>query len=200
VAGGKPYGDVIIVSVAFTLVFYTGLFPDACRAWQARAIVDKTWLQFKIDFAVAHREFRLTNLTAQQSGFYSANLIIEQGHEDNMQDTVDMIAQLATATASNRGRVATLTVTNAKLASQLEAAQAYIKMIKDEILALKENIKPAWQGQRPAKSMNNNNYCWSHVHQFHKDNTRATCKARKEGHQKMVTKDNTMVGVAWGKE
>jgi hypothetical protein len=64
--------------------------------------------------------------------------------------------------SSDRGTVETLTMTNAKLASHLEAAQAYINMLKDEILALKENIKPAWQGQRPAKSTNNNTYCWSH--------------------------------------
>jgi hypothetical protein len=29
VAGGKSYGDVMVVNVAFTLVFNTGLFPDA---------------------------------------------------------------------------------------------------------------------------------------------------------------------------
>jgi hypothetical protein len=32
VLGGQPYGDVMIVNVAFTLVFNTGLFPNACRA------------------------------------------------------------------------------------------------------------------------------------------------------------------------
>jgi hypothetical protein len=48
-----------------------------------------------------------------------------------MQDTVDAIAQLATATASDRGTVATLTTTNAKLATQLEAAQAHIAQLKD---------------------------------------------------------------------
>jgi hypothetical protein len=32
VAGGQPYGAVMIVNVAYTLVFNTGLFPDACRA------------------------------------------------------------------------------------------------------------------------------------------------------------------------
>jgi hypothetical protein len=68
VAGGQPYGDAMIVNFAFTLVFNAGLFPDACRAWQAREISDNTWIQFKIDFAEAHREFRLTNQTAQQSG------------------------------------------------------------------------------------------------------------------------------------
>jgi hypothetical protein len=84
--------------------------------------VDKTWLQFNIVFAAAHQEFRLNNQTAQQYGFHSANMMIEQGNRDNMKDTVDAIAQLATATASEPGTVATLTATNAKLASHLKAA------------------------------------------------------------------------------
>jgi hypothetical protein len=61
VAGGQPYGAAMISNVAYTLVFNTELFPDACQAWQSRAIARKTWAQFKLDFATAHREFRLTN-------------------------------------------------------------------------------------------------------------------------------------------
>jgi hypothetical protein len=80
---------------------------------------DKTWLQLKLDFAAAHREFRLTNQTAQQYGFHSTNMMIEKGRGDTMQDTVDAIAQLATATASDHATVAMLTATNDKLASQL---------------------------------------------------------------------------------
>jgi hypothetical protein len=57
VTGSQPYGAAMIVNVAYTLVFNTGLFPDACHAWQSRAIAAKTWAQFKIDFATAHREF-----------------------------------------------------------------------------------------------------------------------------------------------
>jgi hypothetical protein len=120
VAGGQPYGNAMIVNVAYTLIFNTGLFPDACRVWQSRAIAGKTWAQFKIYFATAHREFRLTNQTAQQSGFHSANMMIEQGRDESMQDTAEAITQLETATASDRGTVATLTTTNAKLATQLE--------------------------------------------------------------------------------
>jgi hypothetical protein len=41
VAGGQPYGAAMIVNVAYTLVFNTGLFPDACRVWQSRAIAGK---------------------------------------------------------------------------------------------------------------------------------------------------------------
>jgi predicted RNase H-like nuclease (RuvC/YqgF family) len=113
------------------------------------------WAQFKLEFTTAHREFRLTNQTAQQSGFQSVNMMIEQLREETMQDTLDAIAQLSTATASDSGTVATLTTTNAKLATHLEAAQAQIAQLKDEIVALKNNIKPAWQGQRPIKTTNN---------------------------------------------
>jgi hypothetical protein len=42
VAGGHPYGAAMIVNVAYTLVFNTGLFPDACWAWQSRVIAGKT--------------------------------------------------------------------------------------------------------------------------------------------------------------
>jgi hypothetical protein len=81
VVGGQPYGAAMIVNVAYTLIFNTGLFPDACRAWKSRAIAGKTWAQFKLNFATAHREFRLTNQTAQHSGFHRANMMIEQGRD-----------------------------------------------------------------------------------------------------------------------
>jgi hypothetical protein len=159
VAGGQPYRDAMIVNVAFALIFNAGLFPDVCRAWQARAIADKTWMQFNLEFAAAHREFLLTSQTAQQSGFHIANMMIEQGQIEEMQGTVNAISQLATAMAPDRGMVAMLTATNDKLSYQLEASQAYIKTLKDEIIALKAKIKLAWQGQCPAKSTKNNNYC-----------------------------------------
>jgi hypothetical protein len=57
-------------------------------------------------------------------------MMIEQGRDETMQDTVNAIAQLATATASDRGTVATLTTSNAKLAAQLEAAHAEIARLK----------------------------------------------------------------------
>jgi hypothetical protein len=183
VAGGQPYSAAMIINVAYTLVFNTGLFPDACRASQSRAIAAKTWAQFKIDFATAHREFRLTNQTAQQSGFHSANMMIEQGRDDSMQETAHAIAQLATSTTSDRDTVATLTTTNAKLANQLEAPHALIAQLKSEIASLKSKIKPAWQGQRPVKTTNNDSYCWSRGYQVAKSHTSATCNVRKNGHQ-----------------
>jgi hypothetical protein len=93
VDGGQPYGVAMIINVAYTLVFNTGLYPDACRAWQSRATAAKTWAQFKIDVSTAHQEFRLTNQTAQKSDFHSANMMIEQGRDGSMQETAEAIAQ-----------------------------------------------------------------------------------------------------------
>jgi predicted RNase H-like nuclease (RuvC/YqgF family) len=87
---------------------------------------------------------------AHQSGFHSANMMIKKNCKGTFQVTEDAISQLATATASYRGTVTTLTVTNTKLATQLEASQEYIKKLKEEIAELKEKMKPFWQGQRPA--------------------------------------------------
>jgi hypothetical protein len=200
VEGRHPYGAAMIVNIAYTHIFNTGLFPNACRAWQSRAIAGKTWAQFKIDFTTANREFRLTNQTAQQSGFHSANMMIKQGRDESMQETVEEIAQLATATTSDRGTVATLTTTNAQLANQLEAAHALTAQLKNEIATLKSKIKPAWQGQRPVKTTNNDSYCWSHGYQVAKSHTSATCNMKKSGHQDAATKIDTMGGVQWGKE
>jgi predicted RNase H-like nuclease (RuvC/YqgF family) len=127
-------------------------------------------------------------------------MMIEQGRDDSMQNTVDAIAQLATATASDRGTVATLTTTNAKLANQLEDAHALIAQLKNEIAMLKNKIKPAWQGRRPVKTRNNDSYWWSHGYQVAKSHTSATCNMKKSGHQDSATKINTMAGVQWGKE
>jgi predicted RNase H-like nuclease (RuvC/YqgF family) len=127
-------------------------------------------------------------------------MMIEQGRDESMQDTVDAIAQLPTATASDRETVATLTTTNAKLATQLEAAHAQIARLKNEITTLKNKIKPAWQGQRPVKTTNNEIYCWSHGYQVAKSHTSATYNMKKGGHQDAANKSNTMGGFQWGKE
>jgi hypothetical protein len=189
-----PYGPNQPIEMLFQQI------QDARRAWQSRAIAGKTWAQFKLDFATVHREFRLTNQTAQQSGFHSANMMIEQGRDESMQDTVDAITQLAAATSSDSGTVATLTTTNARLAAQLEAAHAQIAKLKNEIATLKNKIKPAWQGQRPVKTTNNNSYCWSHGYQVARSHTSATCYMKKSGHQDAANKSNTMGPVQWGNE
>jgi uncharacterized protein involved in exopolysaccharide biosynthesis len=117
-----------------------------------------------------------------------------------MQDTVNAIAQLTTAAASDRGKVATLTTTNAKPATQLKAVHAQITQLKNDIAALKNKIKPAWQVQQSVKTTNNDSYCWLHGYQVAKSHTSATLNMKKSGHQDTANKSNTMGGVQLGKE
>jgi predicted RNase H-like nuclease (RuvC/YqgF family) len=79
-----------------------------------------------------------------------------------MQDTDEAITQLATSTAPYRDTVATLTTTNARLTTQLEAAHAPIAQLKSDISSLKHKFKHAWQGQRPVKTTSKDIYYWSH--------------------------------------
>jgi phage shock protein A len=69
-------------------------------------------------------------------------MMIEQSRPELMNENAEAIAQLATATASDRSTVATFTKTNAKLALQLEAAYALISQLKNEIATLKKHSKP----------------------------------------------------------
>jgi hypothetical protein len=80
---------------------------------------------------------------------------------------------------------------------QLETSQAYVNNLKEDIVKLKFNIKPTWQGQRPGKTTDKDNYFWSHGYQVHNEHTRAGCKNQKEGQNKESTKNNPMGGVKW---
>jgi hypothetical protein len=82
-------------------------------------------------FCYRSSRVRLTNQSAQQYGFHSANTMIEQGRDESIQEKAQAIVQLATAAASDRGTVATLTTINAKLANQLETAHALIAQLKN---------------------------------------------------------------------
>jgi phage shock protein A len=78
-------------------------------------------------------------------------MMIEQGRDESMQDTVGAIAQLATATASDWGTVETLTTTNAKLANQMEAVHALIAQLKNKIATLKKRLNLLGRGKDPSK-------------------------------------------------
>jgi hypothetical protein len=57
VAGGQPYGAAMIVDVAYTLVFNTGLFTDAFHAWQSRAIEARHGLSLRLIFLLLIENF-----------------------------------------------------------------------------------------------------------------------------------------------
>ena len=70
-AGKRPYQDAQVISRVYLLVLRTGLYPEACRDWDKRALTDKTWSLFKTYFTVAHRDLRLMQTASKQVRFGS---------------------------------------------------------------------------------------------------------------------------------
>ena len=88
--------------------------------WKQQDPADKTWTQFKTFFATTHEKLRESQATIAGAGYHAANHVDQ--HASNLvyqQETVDAIANLATAIDSNRASVATLTATNSTLAAAL---------------------------------------------------------------------------------
>ena len=57
-AGQTPYSAEQVVAIAYSLVFNTGQFTDACRDWKRTLPAYKTWANFKVDFGLAYKELR----------------------------------------------------------------------------------------------------------------------------------------------
>ena len=125
-AAENPYTPEQVVTIAYTLVFKTGMFADDCKLWRRQATNNKTWTEFKRVFTLAHQELRESTHTAHKSGFHSANSAMGNQEEQNdiQQNAVDTIANLAKATAADRTTVATLTATNSRLTQELISVQA----------------------------------------------------------------------------
>ena len=82
---------------------------------------------FRVHFAKAHREWKANLCLTAGQHFPRANSVDTSTATTNHQaDTIDAIANLATATAADRAVVATITDTIAQLLSELALAQEKI--------------------------------------------------------------------------
>jgi hypothetical protein len=119
-------GDVIIrhpqqIDGVYAKIFATGHFMSACRKWNEKPNIEKTWSQFKAHFAAAHRQHKqMQGESAAASGYHEANADVGQTEDQMAKATIGALANLETATATELGVVETLTEANARLAKQLE--------------------------------------------------------------------------------
>jgi hypothetical protein len=119
-------GSVLIchpqqINVGYAKIFAIGHFMSACRRWNEKHAIEKTWTQFKSHVAAAHRQHKqMQGESASKAGYHSANAAISHNEDQMAEATIGALANLATATASDRGAVAALTQANTRLAKQLE--------------------------------------------------------------------------------
>jgi hypothetical protein len=87
-------------------IFATGHFMSACRRWNEKTNVEKTWAQFKTHFAAAHRQHKkMQGESAATSVYHEANADVGQTEEQIAEATVGALLNLATSTESDRGVV-----------------------------------------------------------------------------------------------
>jgi hypothetical protein len=217
-----------ILANAIDIVRQTGLFHDACDDWEDLDLVAQTWLEFKRHFTKARK--RLDKRTSRQQGY--ANAATHERRSDIAEETtaaaVEALANLATATASDRERlnnqttlIADLTEKVASLSSTLVQKEKDISGLKTKLAAAQNNggrntdrtgrggrgqQKPNLDGAgnvilRPGfNGTDQGGYCWTHGYNVHPDGHKSSdCRSKADGHKDCATRANTMGGSTYGK-
>jgi hypothetical protein len=92
---------------------------------------DKYWAQFKAHFSAAHHKHKHIQCESTATcGYHSVNAAVGQTEEQMAEATIGALANITTATAEDRGVVATLTEANARLANQLEDNSNELRELK----------------------------------------------------------------------
>jgi hypothetical protein len=130
-AGGVLIGHPQQINVGYAKIFATGHFMSACRRWNEKHTIEKTWTQFKSHFAAAHRQHKqMQGESAATAGYHSANAAVTHNEDQIAESTIVELENLATATAADRGVVAALTQANSRLAKHLEDNSTELRELK----------------------------------------------------------------------
>ena len=122
-AAGQPYTNNQLLTKAYNLVYATGLFFDYCKAGNRLPSNQKTMENFKTKFQQAQQELHDQQCTAQQAGFQAIGIwcLPPKNNDHPLQETAEALANLATATASNRQVLQNLTNMVKELSNQIKA-------------------------------------------------------------------------------
>jgi hypothetical protein len=187
-AGGVLIGHPQQINVGYAKIFATGHFMSACRRWNEKPLAEKTWAQFKAHFSAAHRQHKqMQGESSATAGYHSANAAVGKTEEKIDEATIGALDNLSTATTSDRGVVATLTESNARLVKQLENNS-------NELRELKALIKKEIFEKRGQRRFNPspNNFFWTHGYKVANTHTSLSCNLPKQGH-----KDRQLDQITW---
>jgi hypothetical protein len=183
-AGGVLIGHPQQINVGYAEIFATGHFMSACRRWKEKLTIEKTWTQFKSHFVADHRQHKpMQGESAATAGYHSINAAVTH------KATIGELANLATATAADRGVVAALTQANYRLAKQLEDNSTELRELK-ALLKKERSEKRGERSFNPSPS----NQCWTHGYKIGSTHTILTCRLPKPGHKMEATRANNMGG------
>jgi hypothetical protein len=186
-SGGVLISHPQQINARYAKIFATGHFMSACRRWNEKATGEKTWTHFKSHFATAHHQHKqMQGESSATAVYHSANAAVTHNEDQMAESTIGALANLATATASDRGVVAALTQANSCLSRQLEDNSAELR----ELSALLHKERRDKRGKRTF----NPYYCWNHGYKVGSTHTILTYKLPKPGHKSEATRADNMGG------
>jgi hypothetical protein len=163
---------------------------SACRRWNEKHTIEKTWTQFKWHFAADHHQHKQIQVeSAATSSCQFANSAVNQNEDQMAEATIGALANIATATAADRGVVAALIQANSRLAKQLEDNSTELRELK-ALLKKERNEKCHQRSFNTSTS----NYCWTHGYNVVITHTSLTCKLPKPGHKTEANRADNMGG------
>jgi hypothetical protein len=75
---------------------------SACRRWNEKHAIEKTWTQLKSHFAAAHGQHnQKQGEYSATDGYHSENAAVCQDEDQMDEETIGALANIATATASD---------------------------------------------------------------------------------------------------
>ena len=192
-AGKQPYTTPQILTRAYNLILQTGLMDDACSDWDDKAQTSKTWAEFKVHFAKAHKKLRQQQATASKTGMHATNAVLESIQNDASQ----AIQELSNATLADRNHITELINANQATQTDMKAIQDSIKVLQAQIAMLMTTTIQAQATNnvpRRVREPTTQWYCWTHGRTYSEKHQSPTCRNRREGHQEAATIHNKMGG------
>jgi hypothetical protein len=88
-AWGVLVGHPQQINVGYAKIFATGHFMSACRRWNEKHTIEKTWTQFKLHFSAAHRQHKqMQGESAATAGYHSANAAVTHNEDQMAEATI----------------------------------------------------------------------------------------------------------------
>jgi hypothetical protein len=129
---------------------------------------------------------------SNEPGGYHANNV----YEDAQLSTAEAIANLATATASDRQAYADMMSANKMLLDQIIIKDCQISELTQQLATCRHNLASCQRNPTPQSSTKrryrNHNYCWTHGYDVSHDHQADNCTRTDNGHKKEVTCTNNM--------
>ena len=153
VALQNPYTDTKIATITENLMEGTRFYTMDCREWNRKDTMQKTWINFKVHFSREFREHWDQSKQAQSIGYdhtntqNSANAAM---FSEMTQDHSHALANLATATQSDRTTVVNMSQVITDLTLQLGQANAKLAEAQSYITTLTSKLSQTWtRANRP---------------------------------------------------